>query len=83
MYTYKLTCFEFTTENSIVKNISDETVFSNNCSLGQAFTMIDNFCHDNNASYSITDISIIKHSLSVNCYITENLSVKFFIKKKL
>ena len=31
-----------------------ETVFSENCSLAQAFTMIESWCYDNGANYPTT-----------------------------
>ena len=34
--------------------IITETVFSENCSLSQAFTMIESWCYDNGANYPTT-----------------------------
>lgn len=59
--------------------IITETVFSENCSLSQAFTMIESWCYDNGANYPTTkNISKTENNVRVQVKTVDDKYINIF-----
>jgi hypothetical protein len=63
------------------RNTGDESksIFSDDCSLGQALTMIESWCNDNEADYPrACDLWKNDGNIRINVYTKDHMYVNFF-----
>lgn len=62
------------------QTMKDKTrIISNNCSIGQAITMIESWCYDHGEDYpSFKSICKFDNGLSINIFTKDNKYINFF-----